>query len=51
MRYLSLLHHGEIVEQVQTTLTDEQVIEIDNLLRGHGVFDENAELAITTDID
>ena len=49
MRFLSLIRNNEVVAQVKTQLTDEECIELDEMLRNNGVYGEETELAITYD--
>lgn len=50
MRYLSLFINGELQAQIETDLSDEQAMDIDDMLRENGVLGEEDELAITEDI-
>lgn len=47
MKYLSFIRSGEIQQQIETTLSDEQAIEIDEMLRRAELFGEDEELAVT----
>lgn len=49
MKHLSLLRNDQIVDQIPTELTDEQAIDIDELLRRNKVYGEDVEVAITQD--
>ena len=54
MKYLSLINSSDpdnevIVSQVETDLTDDQAIKVDQFLRESGVLSEDLELAITED--
>lgn len=51
MRFLSIISNGEIIDQIPTTLTDDQVIEIDDLLRKNGLLDGPSELEIAVTYD
>jgi hypothetical protein len=50
MKFLSLLVEGSIVDQIETTLTSEQIIEIDEFLRKNDNLYDNEELALTEDL-
>lgn len=47
MRYLSLLVNGEIVDQMPTTLSDDDIINLDEMLRKNGIYGEETEIAAT----
>lgn len=50
-RYLSLIEDNEIVSQIPTNLSDQEIIEIDEMMREYGLLDENQEIAATQKID
>jgi len=51
MRYLSLVkYHQFIISQIETNLSDEQVIELDKFLRDNNILSDDLELCTTEDV-
>ena len=47
MRYLSLLKDDKIVAQIPTTLSDDEAIALDEMLRSCNLYGEGAEVCVT----
>lgn len=50
MRYLALLVNGEIVDQIPTNLSNEEIIDLDEMLRKNNIYKEDIELASVEDL-
>ena len=51
MRYLSYILNNRVVAQIHTNLTDDEAIDLDEMLRKNGIIGDNQELAITEDLN
>ena len=46
-RNLSLIVNDQVIDSIPTTLTDDEAIELDTLLRNNGLLKDNQEIATT----
>lgn len=50
MRYISIILDGKIVDQKPTTMADEEVVALDDMLQKCGLLVTGTEIAVTEDI-
>lgn len=51
MIYLALIVNDEIIDEIPTTMSDDEAAALDEMLLKHGILKEGVEVATTEDIE